>query len=146
MRVAVASQRSLLCPSSGIGSREPRPTNMKLFIAAAVAAPLMAAPAIAGPYVNLETNSGLVGSDYEGTVIDSHVGYEGGLGEDAGYYVQAGPAFISEDGGDTDTELSGKAGISVAATERLDVYGEISFVTDEDDNGYGVKTGVTYRF
>ena len=119
---------------------------MKLFIAAAVAAPLMAAPAIAGPYVNVEANSGFTGSDYEGTIIESHVGYEGDLGESAGYYVQAGPAFISEDGGDTDTELSGKAGVSVALSERVDVYGEISFVTDEDDNGYGTKLGATYRF
>ena len=106
----------------------------------------MAAPAIAGPYVNVEANSGFTGSDYEGTIIESHVGYEGDLGESAGYYVQAGPAFISEDGGDTDTELSGKAGVSVALSERVDVYGEISFVTDEDDIGYGTKLGATYRF
>ena len=119
---------------------------MKSIIIAAAAAPFLAAPAMAGPYVNVEANSGFVGTDYEGTVIESHVGYEGDLGESAGYYVQVGPAFVSEDGGDTDTELSGKAGVSVALTERVEAYGEISFVTDEDDNGYGTKLGVTYRF
>ena len=119
---------------------------MKSLIAAAVAAPFFAAPALAGPYVNVEANSGFTGSDYNGTVTETHVGYEGDLGDNAGYYVQAGPAFVAEDGADVETELSGKAGVSVAVTERVEVYGEISFITDEDDNGYGTKVGATYRF
>ena len=106
----------------------------------------LSAPAIAGPYANVEANSGYVGSDYLGTTTEAHVGYEGELGEKVGYYVQAGPAFISEDGGETATELSGKVGISAAASENLEVYGELSFITDEGDNGYGSKVGATYRF
>ena len=119
---------------------------IKSALAAVAATPLLAGAALAGPYVNVEANSGFVGSDYEGTVIETHVGYEGDLGESAGYYIQAGPAFVSEDGGDNDTELSGKAGITVAATERVDIYGEISFITADGDNGYGTKVGATYRF
>lgn len=136
----------LTCTSSGLSLREPCLTNMKSIILAAVAAPFIAAPAIAGPYVNVEANSGFTGSDYEGTTTEAHVGYEGDLGSNAGYYVQAGPAFVSEDGGETDTELSGKAGVSLAVSDAVEVYGEISFITDEDDNGYGTKIGATYRF
>ena len=33
--------------------------------------------AIAGPYANIEANSGYTGSDYTGTATDVHVGYEG---------------------------------------------------------------------
>ena len=33
--------------------------------------------AIAGPYVNVESNSATAGSDYIGSVIDNHIGYEG---------------------------------------------------------------------
>ena len=36
----------------------------KSAIALAAAAPLMAAPALAGPYVNVETNAGWTGDDY----------------------------------------------------------------------------------
>jgi len=104
-----------------------------------------ASGAIAGPYANVEANSGFVGSDYSGTVTDVHVGYEGALGSSAGYYVQAGPAIVSPDGGDVETELSGKTGLSVAATENVDIYGEISFITG-DDNSYGTKVGVKYTF
>ena len=55
----------------------------KSVIAAAAAAPLFAGAAFAGPYVNVEANSGWTGSNYGGTAIDTHVGYEGALGEDA---------------------------------------------------------------
>jgi len=95
----------------------------------------------AGPYVNVEANSGFIGSDYVGTATDVHVGVEG-----AGWYVQAGPALLSPDGDDTEVELSGKAGGSVGLTDALSVYGEVSFITGDDDNGYGTKVGAKYNF
>ncbi len=61
--------------------------------------------AIAGPYANVEANSGFVGSDYGGTATDVHVGYEGD-----NWYVQGGPALLAPDEGDGDVELSGKIG------------------------------------
>lgn len=118
---------------------------MKAIILAG-AASLLAAPAMAGPYTNIENNAGFTGSDFDGSVTELHVGYEGDLGESAAYYVQAGPAFVSPDGEETETELSGKAGVGVDLTEQLEVYGEVSFITGDDDNGYGTKVGMTYRF
>ncbi len=115
-----------------------------LAAAAAVAAP---SAALAGPYVNVEANSGFVGSDYAGTITDLHVGYEGALGESAAWYVQGGPAIVSPDGGDTDTEFSGKAGLSAGLTERLSAYGEVSFLTqDGSDTNYGTKAGLKFTF
>ena len=77
---------------------------------------------------------------------DLHVGYEGDVG-DLGYYIQGGPALTGADGADGTTEISGKLGGSVAASDNLDVYGEVSFITDEDaDNAYGTKLGVKYNF
>ena len=122
---------------------------IKSFIAAAAAAPLFAGAAMAGPYVNVETNAGWTGADYTGAATDLHVGYEGALGESASYYVQGGATLVSPDGGETDTVPSGKAGIGVAVTEKLGAYGEVSFVGsgDEDiDRGYGGKVGLKYSF
>jgi outer membrane autotransporter protein len=65
---------------------------------------------------------------------------------DAGWYVQAGPSLVAPDGGDTDTEFSGKAGIGAPLTDDLSVYGEISFLTGDDDTNYGTKVGVKYSF
>ena len=119
----------------------------KSAIALAAAAPLMAAPALAGPYVNIEANSGFTGSDYTGTTTDAHIGYAGDAGS-VSYYVQAGPSFVSVDGADGESVLSGKAGASVSATERLSLYGEVSFATgiDDADTGYGTKVGATFSF
>lgn len=96
--------------------------------------------AIAGPYANIEANSGFYGSDYTGTATDVHVGYEGD-----NWYVQGGPALLAPDGADGDIELSGKAGGSYSVNDALSVYGEVSFITG-DENGYGTKVGAKYKF
>ena len=71
----------------------------KTTIAAAAAAIALApAAALAGPYVNVEANSGWTGSDYNSTTTDLHVGYEGEQGENASYYVQGGASVVSPDG------------------------------------------------
>ena len=121
---------------------------IKSALAAVVAVPMVSTAALAGPYVNVETNAGYAGSDYQAATTDLHVGYEGDLGSSAGYYVQAGPALVAADGADTTTELSGKAGVGVDVTEQLNVYGEISFITVDgsDDNNYGVKLGTKFTF
>jgi hypothetical protein len=116
-----------------------------LAAAAAVAAP---SAALAGPYVNVEANSGWTGSDYTGTTTDAHLGYEGTVGA-AAWYVQGGVSLVSPDGGETDTVPSGKAGIGAPITEALGAYGEVSFIGSGDsdvDRGYGAKLGLKYSF
>ncbi len=120
----------------------------KTTIAAAAAAVAFApAAALAGPYVNVETNAGWVGDDYTAATTDLHVGFEGEAGA-ASYYVQAGPAIVAVDGEETDTQFSGKAGVGVPVSDALGLYGELSFLTadDDDDFGLGGKLGVKYNF
>ena len=123
---------------------------IKTAFAAAAAAVAFAAPgaALAGPYVNVEANSGFSGSDYTGTTTDAHVGYSGSTGL-VDWYVQGGASYVNPDGAAADTVPSGKAGASIAATESLSVYGEVSFVgsgDDDIDRGYGTKLGATWSF
>ncbi len=119
----------------------------KSVFAALSATALSAGAALAGPYVNVETNAGWVGDDYTSATTDLHVGFEGEAGA-ASYYVQAGPAIVAVDGEETDTQFSGKAGIGVPVSDAIGVYGEMSFLTaeDEDDFGLGGKLGVKYNF
>ena len=120
----------------------------KTTIAAAAAAIALApAAALAGPYVNVETNAGWVGDDYTSATTDLHVGFEGEAGA-ASYYVQAGPAIVAVDGQETDTQFSGKAGVGVPVSDAIGVYGEMSFLTAEDDDDFGLggKLGVKYNF
>ena len=117
-------------------------------LALALASTLVALPASAGVYVNVESNAGYTGSDYESRTTDFHVGYEDSAGA-VDWYVQGGPAVISTDGADeSDNQLSGKIGATVAATEKLGFYGEISVVTADGaaDNSWGTKIGTKYSF
>tara|TARA_B100002019_G_scaffold26096_1_gene19993 strand:- start:172 stop:543 length:372 start_codon:yes stop_codon:yes gene_type:complete len=122
---------------------------IKSVFAATAALGLSAGAAVAGPYVNVETNAGWTGSNYTGATTDFHVGYEGALGESASYYVQGGASLLTPDGGSDDTVPSGKAGLGLALTDALSAYGEVSFVGSGDsdvDRGYGGKLGVKYNF
>jgi hypothetical protein len=122
---------------------------IKSVFAATAALGVSAGAAVAGPYVNVETNAGWTGSEYTGAGTDLHLGYEGALGESGSFYVQGGATVLTPDGGDADTVPSGKAGVGFAVTESLGAYGEVSFVGsgDEDiDRGYGAKLGLKYNF
>ena len=124
---------------------------IKTAFAASAAAVAFAAPgaALAGPYLNVEANSGFTGSDYTGTTTDLHVGYEDALGESASYYIQAGASVVSTDGVGSETVPSGKAGLGVALSDALGAYGEVSFIgsgSDSVDRGYGTKVGLKYSF
>jgi len=122
---------------------------IKSVFAATAALSMSAGAALAGPYVNVETNAGFVGSNYSGATTDLHVGYEGALGDAASYYVQAGASVVSPDGAASDTVPSGKAGLGLAVTDALGAYGEVSFIGSGDDSidrGYGAKLGLKYNF
>ena len=114
---------------------------MKSIIASGLLLGMAHGAAIAGPYVNVEANSGWNGTDYVGTSIDNHVGFEG-----SNWYLQGGPTILTPDSGDSTVELSGKAGGSVALSDNLGAYGEVSFITGEESNGYGTKVGVKFTF
>ena len=127
--------------------------SIKSTIAAVAASPfLLAGAAFAGPYVNVESNLSYPDGDYTSATTEVHIGYEGGEGKVA-YYVQGGPSLNHADStDDTETEFSGKVGLSVAATESLGVYGELSGATNgEDSDGdnivdWGAKLGAKFTF
>ena len=125
--------------------------SIKPLIAAAAAAPLFAGAAVAGPYVNVESNLAYPDGDYTNGTTDLHVGYEGST-EKVSYYIQAGPGFVHTDStDDTETEISGKVGASVAVSDDLSVYGEIAGITNEDSSGDDIidwsgKVGAKFTF
>tara|TARA_Y100000741_G_C17931638_1_gene427994 strand:- start:174 stop:527 length:354 start_codon:yes stop_codon:yes gene_type:complete len=101
--------------------------------------------AIAGPYVNIESNTSVYGNDYLGGTVELHKGYEDTIGENSSWYIQAGPALIHQDGKDSEVEFSGKVGVATALTDEVELYGEYAFMTG-DEFGSAVKAGATYRF
>ena len=128
--------------------------SIKSTIAAIFAAPfVLSSAAFAGPYVNLESNASYPDGDYTGATTDLAIGFEGSTSEGkVAYYIQGGPAFVhSEAADDTETEFSGKVGASVAVSDDLSVYGEVSGISNEDATGddivdFGGKIGAKFLF
>ena len=127
--------------------------SIKSTIAAIAASPfLLAGAAFAGPYVNVESNLSYPDGDYSGATTDLHIGVEGQLSEKVSGYAQGGPSFVAVDGTDgSETEFSGKAGVSFAATDSLGIYGELSGITGEDSSNedivnWGAKLGAKFTF
>ena len=128
--------------------------SIKSTLAAAAAAPfLLSSAAFAGPYVNVEANASYPDGDYTGATTDLAIGFEGTTSEGkVAYYIQGGPAFVhSEAADDTETEFSGKVGASVAVSDDLSVYGEVSGISNEDSTGddivdFGGKIGAKFLF
>ena len=128
--------------------------SIKSTLAAAAAAPfLLSSAAFAGPYVIVEANASYPDGDYTGATTDVAVGFEGSASEGKiAYYIQGGPAFVHDEAADdTETQFSGKVGASVAATEDLSVYAEVSGISNEDATGddiidFGGKIGAKFVF
>ena len=120
---------------------------MKTIALALAATTLASAPASAGIYLNAEANDGYTGTDYSGRTVDLHVGYQGSV-QKFDYYVQGGPALVAvADVDGTETELSGKLGGTLNVTEKLGIYGEVSTITNgDDDRNYGTKLGAKFTF
>jgi hypothetical protein len=102
--------------------------------------------AVAGPYANVENNAAWQ-DGFQTGVTEVHAGYE----FDNGVYVQGGPAFISVDGEEGSTEISAKVGGSVDLSEKLEVYGEVGFLTEDqsldfEELNFATKVGLTYTF
>ena len=108
-----------------------------VFGVVAGATALAPSSALAGPYVNPELNVG-VGSDdgLSGGSLELHGGYT----FENGVYVQAGPALLFTTD-DSSVELSGKAGQSWGPA-----YGEVSFISGDDQLSFGVKAGAKWEF
>ena len=125
---------------------------IKSVFAALAAAPLFAGAAMAGPYVNVETNAGWAGDDYTGATTDLHVGYEGTIGDGtANWYVQGGPSIVSPDGAEAETRYSGKVGVGASLSSSVGIYGELSAATagtdfSTEDLNVGGKLGLKYTF
>ena len=95
-----------------------------------------------GFYVNPEWNGAWSGSEFGGSVMDAHVGYEAGS-----FYIQGGPSWVSPQGDETELGFSAKTGVSAPVADNIDVYGEVSYAKYENiDAGYGLKLGGKVNF
>ena len=86
-------------------------------------------------FVNPELNTGFgTDSGFGSAIVEGHVGYE----FDNGISVQAGPALLIPDQGESELEISGKVNVGSGP-----LYGEASFITG-DELTVGIKAGAKW--
>ena len=125
-----------------------KPVIVATGVAALTLSPLAA---FAGPYVNIENNSGFNDKDFTGGATDLHIGFDIEASDTVSLYLQGGPQIQHVKDADSESEYSGKVGGNVNVTEQLGVYAEVSAVTEDkefsfEDLNVGTKVGVKFSF
>jgi len=125
---------------------------MKIAFALA-ALPLMAAPALAGPYVESKTTSGVAfangDSTYKGAQTELRIGYEEKVAKGVTVYGEIGPGYEWNTGKTKNEEVAvAEVGVKAKVAKNVGVaakvtgeYGNLSKVTD-----IGGELKVRYSF
>lgn len=123
---------------------------MKQLIALA-ALPFMAAPAMAGPYVESKTTSALSDGTYKGAQTELRIGYEDKVAKNVTVFGEIGPGYEWTKGTKTttgETVAVGEVGVKIKATDKVSVNakvtGEYGGTTEIFDMGGELK--VRYSF
>ena len=121
---------------------------MKAIFAAACAAPLMAAPAFAGPYVDggLEINT--TGGDTDNQTYVVVGGYEAVLTDGVAGYVEAGGGAGSINAGDSEGVIRLAGGVDADITQNVSLGGRVEFnqFQDSDIDTMRYTANVRYTF
>jgi len=123
---------------------------MKFAIALA-ALPFMAAPALAGPYVESKTTTALSDGNYKGAQTELRIGYEDKVAKNVTVFGEIGPGYEWTKGTKTttgETVAVGEVGVKIKATDKVSVNakvtGEYGGTTEIFDMGGELK--VRYSF
>lgn len=123
---------------------------MKQLIALA-ALPMMAAPAMAGPYVESKTTAaGVVtdGGDFTGAQTELRVGYQQEVGTGVTVFGEIGPGYEWNNGGTDEYVTVGEIGVSAPLADKVSlkakVTGEYGGRSEVFDLGGEVKVRYTF--
>lgn len=118
---------------------------MQKFALAAIALPMMAAPAMAGPYVMTKSEFKGANDNYSGAVNQARLGYEGKVGILAPY-VEVGGGLVTPDGGDSDGLLAVEVGTGIKLTEKLSAKAKFENIRVNSNDSWKVEVGTKYKF
>jgi outer membrane autotransporter protein len=119
---------------------------MKAIALAALATTMLAAPALAGPYV--KTKSEFTGTDetYKKAKNQARLGYEWKTGRFAPY-VEAGGGLTTPDGEESEGFAVIELGSKVKITDKFGAYGKFeNFFQEDDTRDWKVELGTKYSF
>jgi hypothetical protein len=121
---------------------------MKQLLALA-AIPMIAAPAMAAPYVESKTTTALSAGDYKGAQTELRIGYEQPVGAGVKVYGEIGPGYEWNTGSTKNEYVTvGEIGVTAPLAEKValkaKVTGELGGSTNVFDMGGELKLRYTF--
>ena len=121
---------------------------MKKLLALA-ALPMIAAPAMAAPYVESKTNTAFSAGDYKGTQTELRIGYQKEVAPGVAVYGEIGPGYQFRNGSALDQYVTvGEIGVAAPIAKNLGlrakVAGDLGGRTDVSNFGTEVKIRYTF--
>ena len=119
---------------------------MKAIALAALAMPMIAAPALAGPYVESKHEFKGTDDNYSKAVHQGRVGYEWKTGSFSPY-IEGGVGVTAPDGGENETFTALEVGSKVKLTDKFSAYGKFENLFQKDSTrDWKVEVGTKYKF
>ena len=118
---------------------------MKAIALAALAIPMVTAPALAGPYVMTKSEFKFSDDNYKEAVNQARLGYDWKVGI-AKPYVELGGGAKTPDGGDTSGFTAAEIGTGLALTEKLSAKAKAEFISTSTKTDWKVEIGTKYKF
>jgi len=118
---------------------------MKAIALAALAIPMMTAPALAGPYVMTKSEFKFSDDNYKESVNQARLGYDWKVGV-LSPYVEAGGGVKTPDGGDSKGLVSAEIGTGVKLTKQLSAKVKAEAIQISNKTDWKVEVGTKYRF
>ena len=118
---------------------------MKAIALAALAIPMVTAPALAGPYVMTKSEFKGTDSNYKSTVNQARLGYDTKVGI-LSPYVELGGGGNTADGGDTKGFTAAEVGTGIKLSKKLSAKAKFEAINYSAKTDWKVEVGTKYRF
>jgi hypothetical protein len=118
---------------------------MKALALAALAIPMVTAPALAGPYVSTKSEFKFSDDNYKEAVNQARLGYEWKVGA-AKPYVELGGGAKTPDGGASKGFTAAEIGSALKLTEKLSAKAKAEFINTSTATDWKVEIGTKYKF
>ena len=118
---------------------------MKAIALAALAVPMMAAPALAGPYVMTKSEFKFSDANYKEAVNQARLGYDWKVGA-LKPYVELGGGAKTPDGGDSTGFTAAEVGTGIKITDQLSAKLKAEATQAKSKTSWKAELSTKYRF
>ena len=118
---------------------------MKAIALAALAIPMVTAPALAGPYVMTKSEFKFSDENYKEAVNQARLGYDWKAGA-LKPYVELGGGAKTPDGGDSKGFVAAEVGTGIKLTEKLSAKAKVEAISLSSKTDWKVEIGTKYKF